>query len=83
MKTNSKESIILFEKLREILCEQFGVDEEYITQDTEFETDLDADSIDMIDFAMSLEDEFQVEVSDEELENFKTVSDVMRFIDDN
>lgn len=83
MKTNSKESIILFEKLREILCEQFGVDEEYITQDTEFETDLDADSIDMIDFAMSLEDEFQVEVSDEELENFKTVSDVMKFIDDN
>lgn len=83
MKTNSKESIILFEKLREILCEQFGVDEDYITQDTEFETDLDADSIDMIDLAMSLEDEFQVEVPDEELENFKTVSDVMKFIDDN
>lgn len=73
----------MFEKLREILCEQFGVDEEYITEDTEFETDLDADSIDMIDLAMSIEDEFQIEVPDEELEKFKTVSDVLEFIDDN
>ncbi|MBQ7580405.1 MAG: acyl carrier protein [Clostridia bacterium] len=71
----------MFEKIRKILCDQFETDEEFITLKTQFEEDLDADYIDMIDLAMTLEDEFSVEVPDEALEKFKTVADVVEFLD--
>lgn len=71
----------MFEKIREIISDQFETDEEYITLKTQFEEDLDADYIDMIDLAMTLEDEFHVEVPDEALEKFKTVADVVKFLD--
>lgn len=71
----------MLEKIKEILSEQFDVDEEYITLDTMFEDDLDADYIDMIDLAMTFEDEFSVEVPDEALEKFKSVADVIDFLE--
>lgn len=71
----------MFEKIRQIISDQFETDEEYITLKTQFEEDLDADYIDMIDLAMTLEDEFSVEVPDEALEKFKTVADVVEFLD--
>lgn len=71
----------MFEKIRRIISEQFETDEEYITLKTQFEDDLDADYIDMIDLAMTLEDEFSVEVPDEAIEKFKTVADVVSFLD--
>lgn len=71
----------MFEKIKKILCDQFETDEEFITLKTQFEEDLDADYIDMIDLAMTLEDEFSVEVPDEALEKFKTVADVVEFLD--
>lgn len=71
----------MFEKIREIICDQFEVDDDFVTLKTQFEEDLDADYIDMIDLAMTLEDEFSVEVPDEAIEKFKTIADVVEFLD--
>lgn len=69
------------EKIKAIISEQFGVPENELTADTVLTDDLDADSLDLIDLAMSLEDSFEVEVPDEELENFKTIGDIVKYID--
>ncbi len=71
-----------FEKIKEIISEQFSIDEDKITENTILLEDLDADSLDLIDLAMSLEDAFEVEVPDEELENFKTVGDIVKYIEE-
>ena len=71
----------MLEKVRKILSEQFEYDEELITPETQFENDLDADYIDMIDLAMTLEDEFSVEVPDEALEKIESVSDLIDFLE--
>ncbi len=70
------------EKIKNIISEQFAIPADDITMDTVLEKDLDADSLDLIDLAMSLEDCFEVEVPDEELENFKTVGDIVKYIDE-
>lgn len=70
------------EKIKKIISEQFGIGENDITSETVLLEDLDADSLDLIDLAMSLEDEFEVEVPDEELENFKTVGDIVKYIEE-
>ena len=69
------------EKIKNIISEQFSIPEDDITEDTVLLKDLDADSLDLIDLAMSLEDCFEVEVPDEELENFKTVGDIVKYIE--
>lgn len=69
------------EKVKNIISEQFSIPEDDITEDTVLLKDLDADSLDLIDLAMSLEDCFEVEVPDEELENFKTVGDIVKYIE--
>ncbi len=70
------------EKIKKIISEQFAIPEDDITEDTVLLEDLDADSLDLIDLAMSLEDCFEVEVPDEELENFKTVGDIVKYIEE-
>lgn len=70
------------EKIKKIISEQFAIHEDDITEDTVLLEDLDADSLDLIDLAMSLEDCFEVEVPDEELENFKTVGDIVKYIEE-
>ena len=69
------------EKLREILSSQFEVDEAEITANTNIREDLGADSLDLVDMLMSLEDEFDVEIPDEEIEKLVTVGDVVAFIE--
>lgn len=69
-----------FEKIRAIICEQYGIDEDEITEDTSF-ADLNFDSLDMVEIAMDIEDEFNVEVTDETLEKFVTVGDVVAFLE--
>ena len=73
---------MIFEKVRKIICEQFDLDEENVTADTLLEDDLEADSLDLVDLVMSFEDEFQIEVPDEEIENIKTVSDIVKYIEE-
>ena len=71
---------MLFEKIRAIICDYFELDEDEVTPETTF-ADIGADSLDMVDLAMSLEDDFRVEVTDEALERFVTVADVVEYIE--
>ena len=74
---------MVLEKVKKILAEQFDVEEEKITADTSIINDLGADSLDVVDLLMSIEDEFEVEVPDEEIENIKTVEDLVKYIENN
>ncbi len=71
---------MLYEKIRAIICDYFELDEDEVTPETTF-ADIGADSLDMVDLAMSLEDDFRVEVTDEALERFVTVADVVEYIE--
>ena len=71
---------MVLEKVKAILAEQFDVDEDKITVDTDLQEDLGADSLDVVDLLMSIEDEFEVEVPDEEIENIKTVGALVSYI---
>ncbi len=72
---------MVLEKVKAILAEQFDVEEEKITADTDLQEDLGADSLDVVDLLMSIEDEFEVEVPDEEIENIKTVGSLVSYIE--
>jgi len=74
---------MVLEKVKKILAEQFDVEEEKITADTSIINDLGADSLDVVDLLMSIEDEFEVEVPDDEIENIKTVEDLVKYIENN
>ncbi len=73
---------VVFEKVRAILCNQFDVGEDEITSSTRFSEDLGADSLDAVDMLMSLEDEFDVEIPDEEIENIHTVGEIVSYIEE-
>lgn len=70
-----------FEKIRGFLAEQLGVDASQITMDSDLLNDFEADSLDIVDMVMTLEDEFDIEVPDDAIENLHTVGDVVRFVD--
>ena len=74
---------MVFEKVKVILAEQFDVEEDTITMDTNLEDDLSADSLDVVDLLMSIEDEFEIEIPDEEIENIRTVSELVSYIESN
>ena len=72
---------MIFEKIRAIVSAQFDVDEETITEDTNFLSDLDADSLDVVELAMSMEDEFNLpELGEEEIRSIQTVGDLVAFV---
>ena len=68
---------MVFDKIKEILAEQLDADAEEMTMDTKIAEDLGADSLDVVELLMSIEDEFEVEIPDEEIENLKTIGDVV------
>ena len=72
---------MVFEKIRSILAEQLDLEEDSITMDSNIAEDLGADSMDVVDLIMSIEDEFEIEVPDEQIENIKTVGDVVNYIE--
>ena len=74
---------MVLEKVKAILAEQFDVEEDKITADTDLQEDLGADSLDVVDLLMSIEDEFEVEVPDEGIENIKTVGSLVSYIEAN
>lgn len=74
---------MVLEKVKVILSEQFDIDEDTITLDTDIQEDLGADSLDVVDLLMSIEDEFEVEIPDEEIENIRTVGELVSFIEAN
>ncbi|MBR5537343.1 MAG: acyl carrier protein [Clostridia bacterium] len=74
---------MVFEKLSKLIAEHFGISTEDITMDTSFVEDLNADSIDLMDLMMSVEDEFGLEeVEESAMESIKTVGDVVGYISD-
>lgn len=74
---------MVFEKIRTILVEQLDVEESLVTLEASIGDDLGADSLDIVDLVMTLEEEFDTEIPDEEIENIKTVGDVVHFIEEN
>ena len=73
---------MVFEKVREILVDQLDVDEDAVTMEASIQNDLGADSLDIVDLVMSLEEEFDCEIPDEEIENNKTGGDIVKYIED-
>jgi len=70
------------EKVKSIIVEQLGVDEEEVTNDASFVEDLNADSLDLVELIMSLEEEFGMEISDEDAEKIQKVQDAVDFIEE-
>jgi acyl carrier protein len=70
-----------FEKLSDMIADRLGVDQAEIKLESKFKEDLGADSLDTVEFIMELEDEFGVEVPDEEAEKLTTVGDVVTFLE--
>ena len=71
-----------FERLKKIIVEQLGVDDEEVTPQASFVEDLNADSLDLVELIMSLEEEFGMEISDEDAEKIQKVSDAVEFIEE-
>ena len=72
---------MIFEKLAALIAEQFNVDADSITMDTSFTDDLNADSVDIVDLSMALEEEFGIEeLGEEEASSISTVGDLVRFL---
>lgn len=74
---------MILERLKEIVAEQLEIDAETITEQTRLNEDLNADSLDVVEMLMALEDEFGVDIPDEEIEKMKTIGDVVAFIEAN
>ena len=72
----------IFEKVKKILCDQLDLDEEQVTEDSEVIDDLGADSLDIVDLVMTLEEEFDTEIPDEDIENLRTVGDIVKYIEE-
>ncbi|WFA09791.1 acyl carrier protein [Tissierella sp. Yu-01] len=67
-------------KLFDIIATQFNINEKDITLETSFKDDLNADSLDLVELVMALEDEFDLEIDDEDVERIKTVGDAVNYI---
>ena len=74
---------MVFEKVRDILCDQLDLEQDEVTITSNIVENLGADSLDMVDLVMSIEDEFELEVADEDVEGIKTVGDIVRYIEEN
>ena len=73
--------VMIFEKLSALIAEQFNVDPDTITMDTSFEDDLNADSVDIVDLSMALEEEFGVsEMGEDEISSITTVGDLVHYL---
>ena len=71
---------MIFERIKEIIVDQLGVNDEDVKLETNFVEDLDADSIDIVEFVLELEDVFGAEIPDEDAENIHTVGDAVKYI---
>ena len=73
---------MIFDKVKEIIIEQLQVDESEVTLDTNLMKDLSADSLDAVEIIMAIEEEFDIEIPDEEAEKFQLVSDLVKYVEE-
>ena len=74
---------MVFDKVKELIAEQLDVDADTVTVTSNIQDDLGADSLDVVDLVMSLDEEFDMEIPDEAVANIKTVGDIVKYIEDN
>ncbi len=74
---------MIFDKVKGIIVEQFDIDEDKVTLGANIQDDIGADSLDIVDLVMTLEEEFDIEIPDDAVEGIKTVGDIIKFIEDN
>lgn len=72
---------MVFDKIKDIIVEQLDVEEDAVTMEASITEDLGAHSLDVVDLVMSIEESFDVEIPDEEVENIKTVGDIVKYIE--
>ena len=72
-----------FETIRDIIVEQLNVEESMVTEDTNLMKDLEADSLDAVEIIMAIEEQFDIEIPDDEAEKFQTVGDLVEYVDAN
>ncbi|HAE57107.1 MAG TPA: acyl carrier protein [Ruminococcus sp.] len=72
---------MVFDKIKDIIVEQLDVEEDAVTMEASITEDLGADSLDVVDLVMSIEESFDVEIPDEEVETIKTVGDIVKYIE--
>ncbi|MCD6289680.1 MAG: acyl carrier protein [Anaerolineae bacterium] len=72
----------VFERVRDIIVDQLGVEPEQVTMDASFRDDLEADSLDLVELIMAFEEEFGGEISDEEAQQITTVGDAVRYLEE-
>lgn len=74
---------MIFDKIRDIIIEQLQVEESDVNMDTNLMKDLSADSLDAVEIIMAIEDEYGIEIPDEEAEKIQTVGDLVRYVEEN
>lgn len=72
----------MLERMKEIIAEQLSVEEEIVTESSSFKEDLGADSLDLFELVMALEDEYSIEIPSDDLQNLLTVGDIMNYLKD-
>ena len=70
------------DRILQIIAEQFNIDKDDLTEDMNFQDDLNADSIELVELIMSIEDELDVQVDDEKIEELKTIGDVLEYVEE-
>lgn len=73
---------MVFDKVKKIIVDQLDVDEDKVTEAASITDDLGADSLDVVDLVMSFEEEFDIEIPDDQVEKIKTVGDIVKFIEE-
>ena len=74
--------VTVFDKVKSIIIDQLDVEEDKVTMDADIQNELGADSLDIVDLVMSFEEEFDIEIPDDQVENIKTVGDIVKYIED-
>ncbi len=73
---------MVFDRIKELIVDQLGIDDAEITMNTNLMKDLEADSLDAVEIIMAIEDEYDIEIPDEEAEKMQVVSDLVKFVED-